>query len=68
LPHSFHKTDKIANDYLFLNKFLKINEKVRIVNSMEDVYSKYIYKEFDICLAMRLHSMILSQVYKIPFV
>lgn len=68
LPHSFHKKDKLANDYLFLNKFLKINEKVRIVNSMEDIYSKYIYKEFDICLAMRLHSIILSQVYSIPFV
>jgi len=35
---------------------------------MEEVYKKYIYKEFDICLAMRLHSIILSQVYEIPFV
>jgi len=64
LPHSFHKTDYLANDYLFLN----INQKVRIVSSMQDVYNKYIYKEFDLCLAMRLHSIILSQVYWIPFV
>lgn len=68
LPHSFHKTDISANDYIFLNKFLRINEKIRIVGSMEEVYNKYIYKEFDICLAMRLHSIILSQVYGIPFV
>ncbi|MBT3727524.1 hypothetical protein HOG21_07940 [bacterium] len=68
LPHSFHKTDDLANDFKFLNKFFRINEQVLIVDSMEDVYSKYIYREFDICLAMRLHSMILSQVYSIPFI
>jgi polysaccharide pyruvyl transferase WcaK-like protein len=68
LPHSFHKTDALANDYLFLSKFLRINEKIRIISSMEEVYKKYIYKEFDICLAMRLHSIILSQVYGIPFI
>ncbi len=68
LPHSFHKIDRLANDYLFLSKFLRINEKIRIISSMEEVYKKYIYKEFDICLAMRLHSIILSQVYEIPFV
>lgn len=68
LPHSFHKTDILANDYLFLSKFLRVNEKIRIISSMEEVYKKYIYKEFDICLAMRLHSIILSHVYGIPFV
>lgn len=68
LPHSFHKKDKVANDFLFLNKFLRINEKIRIISNMQDVYSKYIYREFDICLAMRLHSIILSQVYWIPFI
>jgi polysaccharide pyruvyl transferase WcaK-like protein len=68
LPNCFHKSDYLANDYLFLNNFLRINQKIRIVNSMEDVYNKYIYKEFDLCLAMRLHSIILSQVYQIPFV
>lgn len=68
LPHSFHKTDYLANDYVFLNQFLRINEKIRIISSMNDVYNKYIYREFDMCLAMRLHSMILSQVYEIPFI
>jgi polysaccharide pyruvyl transferase WcaK-like protein len=68
LPHSFHKTDILANDYSFLSKFLRINEKIRIINSMEEVYKKYIYKEFDISIAMRLHSIILSQIYWIPFV
>ncbi len=68
LPNSYHKKDSYANDYVFLKKFLRINEKIRIISSMEDVYNKYIYKEFDICLAMRLHSIILSQVYWIPFI
>lgn len=68
LPHSFHNIDEIANDYKFLNKFLKITEKIRIINSMDKVYSKYIYKEMDLVLAMRLHSIILSQIYNIPFI
>ena len=68
LPHSFHKTDFIANDYIFLSKFLRVNEKIIIISSMEEVYSKYIYKEIDICIAMRLHSIILSQIYEIPFI
>ncbi len=68
IPNSFHKKDSIANDYVFLNKFTRINEKIRIISTMEDVYSKYIYREFDLCLAMRLHAIILSQVYEIPFI
>lgn len=68
LPHSFHKIDPIANDYKFLSKFLRITEKIRIIKSMDEVYSKYIYKEMDLVLAMRLHSIILSQIYNIPFI
>jgi polysaccharide pyruvyl transferase WcaK-like protein len=68
LPHSFHKNDKLVNDELFLKQFLRVNSNIRIINSMEEVYTSYIYKEFDICLAMRLHSIILSQVYSIPFI
>ena len=68
LPHSFNKTDFIANDYIFLSKFLRVAEKIRIISSMQEVYTSYIYKEFDICLAMRLHSIILSQIYEIPFI
>ena len=68
LPHSFSKGDILLNDYIFLKKFLRINKNIRIIHSIKDVYSKYIYKEFDICFAMRLHSIILSQVYKIKFI
>jgi len=68
LPHSFHNVDNMANDYNFLSKFLRITEKIRIINSMDEVYSKYIYREMDLVLAMRLHSIILSQVYNIPFI
>ena len=68
LPHSFHKKDELANDYKFLSKFLRITEKIRIINSMDEVYTKYIYREMDLVLAMRLHSIILSQVYNIPFI
>ena len=68
LPHSFHKTDFLANDYVFLNNFIKKWKDISIVSSMKDVYKAYIKKEFDICLAMRLHSIILSQVYEIPFI
>ncbi|MCD5385084.1 polysaccharide pyruvyl transferase family protein [Candidatus Gracilibacteria bacterium] len=68
LPHSFHKNDEVANDYKFLSKFLRVTEKVRIIKSLDDVYLKYIYKEMDLVLAMRLHSIILSQVYNIPFI
>lgn len=68
LPHSFHNVDNISNDYNFLSKFLRITEKIRIINSMDEVYLKYIYREMDLVLAMRLHSIILSQVYNIPFI
>lgn len=69
LPHSFHKTDLIANDFLYLESFLrKWEEKMTICNSMQEVYDCYKNKSIDICLAMRLHSIILSQVYEIPFV
>lgn len=65
LPHSFHKNDILANDFLFLNKFLHKN--VSIESSMEDVYNVYKNKKIDICFSMRLHSIILSHVYEIPF-
>ncbi len=66
LPHSFHKTDSIANDYDFLNQFTK-NENIKIASNMHEVYEHYINKSIDINLTMRLHSMILSYVYWINF-
>jgi len=56
-----------ANDYLFLKKFVD-DENVFIKKNMEEVYDSYKNKEIDICFSMRLHSIILSHVYKIPFI
>lgn len=66
LPHSFHKTDLKANDFEFLKKIS--SDSVEIVENMEEVYKFYTEKKMDLCLAMRLHSMVLSQVYAIPYV
>lgn len=66
LPHSFHLVDKHANDYEFLAYFLK--PWVSIAKNMEETYFYYKENKIDFCLSMRLHSMILSQVYGIPFV
>jgi polysaccharide pyruvyl transferase WcaK-like protein len=35
---------------------------------MSETYYNYKEKRIDFCFAMRLHSMILSQVYGIPFI
>lgn len=66
LPHSFHKTDEKANDFDFLKKF--VSENVDLAENMQEVYEIYKNKKIDLCLSMRLHSMILSQVYAIPYV
>lgn len=66
LPHSFHKIDKHANDYEFLKSFLK--SWVSIAENMWETYKYYKENKIDFCLSMRLHSMILSQVYGIPFI
>ena len=66
LPHSFHTTDKLANDFKFLIK-CKI-KWVKISNSMDETYNFYKNNKLDLLFAERLHSMILSEVYNIPFV
>lgn len=67
MPHSFHKIDKFSNDFHFLESFA--NEfDIKITKSLEETYRVYKDEEIDLCLAMRLHSMILSQVYEIPFI
>ena len=77
LPHSFHKVDKLANDYDFcinLKEELEKNwkrsllKKIKICYDMKQTYKIYKNNKIDICLSQRLHSMILSQAYKIPFV
>lgn len=66
LPHSFNPYDDIANDFMFLTNF--VWEKwVDIKHNMSEVYNTYKNKEIDLCVSMRLHSIILSHVYEIPF-
>jgi polysaccharide pyruvyl transferase WcaK-like protein len=67
LPHSFNKNDLQANDYEFLKKFSQHNW-IELSKSMLDTYNYYKNKKIDICLSMRLHSIILSQIYNIPFI
>lgn len=71
LPHSIHKTDIKSNDLEYYKKIVSwtnIENKVYIAETLDEVYDYYKEKKMDLCLAMRLHSMILSQVYEIPFV
>lgn len=67
MPHSFHKTDILANDYEFLKRFL-VHPAVKLKENMDEVYNVYLTRQIDFCFAMRLHSIILSHVYEIPFV
>ena len=74
--NSFHKEDEFSNDFIFLNNFitrlslkwLSIENNIEIFKNMRESYNIYKNKKIDICLSMRLHSIILSQVYEIPFV
>lgn len=71
LPHSINQTDVKSNDLEYYKKIVswtKFENKVYIIETLEEVYNFYKEKKMNLCLAMRLHSMILSQVYEIPFV
>ena len=78
LPHSFHQFDQESNDYVFfkdlLAKYFNIHEKSIITNnilishSIEETYNYYTENKMDLVLASRLHSIILSRVYKIPYI
>ncbi len=63
LPHSFHKTDLIANDYLFMKQFLNLERE--IYADIWEVYTVYNHKMLDCIITMRLHSIILSYIYGI---
>ena len=43
-------------------------DSVIIPPTMHETYEYYSQKKLNLCLAQRLHSMILSEVYEIPFV
>lgn len=66
LPHSFHQIDTLANDYLFLESFVK--KWVSIAENMKVVYDAYRKNKIDLCISMRYHSMVLSYIYWIDFV
>ena len=68
LAHSFHKNDVLSNDYDWMKLIQLKTKNVWISHSMKDTYSYYTDKKVDIVLAQRLHSIVLSQVYEIPFI
>ena len=68
IPHSFHKTDILSNDFKWMEYIQSKTTNVWITKSMQESYKIYTEKKVDIILAQRLHSIILSQVYEIPFV
>lgn len=63
LPHSFHDTDILANDYEFMKQF--VNYDREIYANLAEVYTAYNHKMLDTVISMRLHSIILSYVYGI---
>jgi len=63
LPHSLHQTDIRANDYEFMKQFLNYDRE--IYATLGEVYTAYTHKMLDIVISMRLHSIILSHVYRI---
>ncbi len=68
LPHSFHKTDILSNDFAWMKHIQSKTVNVEITKNMLNTYNMYWEKKVDIIFAQRLHSIILSQVYEIPFV
>ncbi|MCT4617461.1 MAG: polysaccharide pyruvyl transferase family protein [Candidatus Gracilibacteria bacterium] len=67
IPHSFHNSDKLANDYVFL-KYFSDKYNLKITKNMQESYEIYLNNEIDINFAMRLHSIILSHVYEIDYI
>jgi polysaccharide pyruvyl transferase WcaK-like protein len=66
LPTSFHKTNEASNDYLYLKKYAdKYN--LKITKNMWETYKYFRKKKIDMTFSMRLHSIILSQTYNIPY-
>jgi len=68
LAHSFSKNDILSNDFKWMELIKKWLNNIEISKSLYETYSFYKERKLDLVLAQRLHSMILSQVYKIPFI
>lgn len=72
IPHSFHPNDPQADDFEWLKSLKTVCEQnwwtsIHICTTLEESY--YIYKQnkVDYIFAQRLHAIILSHVYWIPF-
>jgi len=68
LPHSFSKQDILSNDFEWMKLIASKLKDIEIAWSMQETYDFYRNKKLDLVLAQRLHSIILSQVYEIPFI
>ncbi len=68
LPHSFSKQDILSNDFEWMKLIASKLKGIEIAWNIQDTYDFYKNKKIDIVLAQRLHSIILSQVYEIPFI
>ena len=65
LSHSLHPTDPHADDAAFVRGIFTGEEAVRITETLAETLVAY--EEVELVVGMRLHSMILSTVYAIPF-
>ena len=68
IPHSFSKQDILSNDFEWMKLVASKLKNLEIAWTMQETYDFYRNKKLDLVLAQRLHSIILSQVYEIPFV
>lgn len=66
IPNSVHPLDKESDDLYFLNNFAK-QHNIEISENITKSYDIYKKRKIDLCFAMRLHGIILAQVYKIPY-
>lgn len=64
ISHSIHEEDRLANDYLLLRDFAK-KYNLWITRTIKDTLSTYPNLKFVIW--MRLHSLVLSTIFDIPF-
>jgi len=65
ISHSIHEEDKLANDYLLLRDFSK-KYNLWITRTIKETL--VLYPNLKFVIGMRLHSIILSIIFQIPFV
>lgn len=65
ISHSIHEEDKLANDYLLLRDFAK-KYNLWITRTIKETLS--IYPNLKFVVWMRLHSLVLSTIFQIPFI